>query len=273
MVLAVHTWPDKPNLSSARGESHPQWTGWSYLSQRRLAVIAGCDKDTVGNSLRQLVASGLMQFDGSGAGRRNHFRLLRTLYPSNEEKYATIPAMLIYGGVWHLLPTMASRHLYLVLAILDPVGDEEAYLAKLSSDGLNWTGDELAEWQDFDRTSINQLQRQRYLGEVRSSSSVSIADLTRYSGMSRNSVKGALRQLEVPMFGNQVCEGESGKSYRPVPLIAARDGWRVPDRGAWNWFWNVEFLQNRESIEAQRRKLWPWIHERREMAGDKARSS
>ena len=263
-VLAVHTWPGKTDLPSARGESHPQWTGWSYLSRRRMAILAGCDKDTAGRACRLLVELGLMQLDGTVAGRRNHFRLSRALYPNDAEEYATIPAMLIYGGTWHMLPTAAARHLYLVLAALDPIGDEESYLEKLASDGLNWMGDPEQEWEGFDSTSIRELQRQRFLSDSRRLHTASVADLTRGTGMTRNTVKDALRQLTVPIFGDVAHRDEPGKKKRPISLVAEGNGWRVPDRGAWDYIWKSEFMRNRENILQEQRRCWPWLSDRRQ---------
>ena len=263
-VLAVHTWPGKTDLPSARGESHRQWTGWSYLSRRRMAILAGCDKDTAGRACRLLVELGLMQLDGTVAGRRNHFRLLKSLYPNDEEDYATIPAMLIYGGTWHMLPTAAARHLYLVLAALDPIGDEESYLEKLASDGLNWMGDPEQEWEGFDSTSIRELQRQRFLSDSRRLHTASVADLTRGTGMTRNTVKDALRQLTVPIFGDVAHRDEPGKKKRPISLVAEGNGWRVPDRGAWDYIWKSEFMRNRENILQEQRRCWPWLSDRRQ---------
>jgi hypothetical protein len=53
-VLALHTWPDQSG-------AEPGWTGWTYLSRRRLAALAGLDKNSVTAASRQLVTSNLMQ--------------------------------------------------------------------------------------------------------------------------------------------------------------------------------------------------------------------
>ena len=67
-------------------------------------------------------------------GYKLYYRLSTRLYPQADEPYAVVPSNLIYGGAWALLPNPALRHLYLVIAGLDPIGDEEAYLDRIAED-------------------------------------------------------------------------------------------------------------------------------------------
>ena len=55
-VLAVHAWPDQSG-------AEPGWTGWSYLSRRRLATLAGINKDSVAAAYQRLVELNLMELE------------------------------------------------------------------------------------------------------------------------------------------------------------------------------------------------------------------
>jgi hypothetical protein len=108
-VLALHTWPEKEGATGG-------WTGPSYLSQRRIARLAGVDKDTVRTAIDRLVSLNIMQvkkqrrakYEG---GYKTLYRLNISLYPKGDEPYAKFPAALFYGGTWFMLPSAASRHM------------------------------------------------------------------------------------------------------------------------------------------------------------------
>jgi hypothetical protein len=55
-ILTLHTWPGQSGADAG-------WTGWSYLSRRRQATLAGLDKNSVTAACRRLVASNLMEIE------------------------------------------------------------------------------------------------------------------------------------------------------------------------------------------------------------------
>jgi len=131
----------------------------------------------------------------------------------------------------------------------------------------SWQGDVPEDWTGFNDDSIKELQTIRFLAERRSAKTISLRLLKELSGMTRNTVRSALRQLTAAMFGGYGCE-------RPVPLVQSGDGnptWHAPDRGVHRWRYNVEFLRDSRKVEDERQKLWPWLYERRQKRSEAAR--
>src|SRR5262245_48040519 len=56
LVLGLHTWPDQAG-------SEKEWTGPTYVSRRRLATLAGLNKDSVMAACRRLVERRLMTLE------------------------------------------------------------------------------------------------------------------------------------------------------------------------------------------------------------------
>ena len=262
-VLALHTWPGK------REE------GWTYLSRRRIARIAGVNKDTATAAFRRLVDTGLMEVQRRprarhDGGYKTFYRLAENLYPRGDEPYAALTGNLLYGGTWSMLPSPSCRHLYVVIARLDPISDENAYLTKIQEDhpsGLPiWDYEEGLEeehagWWEYAPSERDALARQAFLATVRERQPLSITDLQRHSGLSRSTVIAALQALVTPIFGDRATD--QGK-IPPIALIAQgrRPGprkptWFAPDRRASGWFWNADFLRDPEQVEAARRRHWP----------------
>lgn len=265
-VLAFHTWPEKADAMDG-------WTGWTYLSRRRVALLAGVDKDTVTAAFRRLVDIGLMvmerrprrKYEG---GYKTYYALTTFLYPQGDEAYAEIPANVFYGGTWFMLPSPACRHLYIVLACLDPIGDEDAYLTRIE-DAIEGEWDQFAECLDEDveddeaRASAI---RAKLLAKRRASGTLSLSELQQYTGLQRSTVIEALHTLTVPMFGGREI---NGTQYPPIPLIMRgpvsprTPTWYVPDRRAWRWFWSDKFLNAPEQVETIRHRLWPELFRHR----------
>jgi hypothetical protein len=131
-VLALHTWPGQSGAETG-------WTGPTYVSRRRLATLAGINKDSVMAACQRLSALNLMTLERRPrerheGGYKVYYRLSTKLYPQADEPYAVVPGNLIYGGTWALLPSAAIRHVYLTIAGLDLIGDEEAYLKRIAED-------------------------------------------------------------------------------------------------------------------------------------------
>jgi hypothetical protein len=256
-VLALHTWPEKDDATDG-------WTGWVYLSRRRMAMLAGLNKDTATDAIRQLMTAGLMDVERRPrakyeGGYKTYYRLAVSLYPHDDELYATIPASLFYGGTWFILPSPACRHLYVVLACLDPIGDEAAYLDRIATDiGDDWYA--LAEKFEIgseeleDDEALEATVKTVLLAQRRESAVVSLSEMESYAGLPRSTVIEALRVLTTPMFDN-----------RTIALIAKgvvlprTPTWYAPNRQAWTWHWRSEFLNAPERVKAERQQLWPHL--------------
>jgi len=263
-VLAVHTWPKQKGAESS-------WTGYTTLSRRRIATLSGLDKDTVTVGLRSLKSAGLLQLkrvprsDHQG-GYQTQYRLRSSLYANERERFVPIRACLFYGGTWAVLPTPAMRHLYIVTACLDPIGDEDRYLEKIKIDGAD------RDWFNFGSTDLDladfsgieeyeEAVKQRLLDARRSSATVSLSELQRHSGLSRCTVISAIRALLVPIFDANT--NDTRPVYPPIALLKTGDSlprsptWYVPDRRVNAQYWKPEFLNDPIKVRDMRRRFWP----------------
>jgi hypothetical protein len=255
-VLALHTWTGKRYLSLAPEARAPGWTTYIHLSHRRIARLAGMNKDSVGSAVARLETRGLLQRrqvappPRFGGPPRQEYRLAETLYAMGEDdRWAKLPGNLFYGALWCMLPTPSARHLYVALACLDPVLDEEAMWNKLVGDGLDGPlGD-----------------RQHSLGRIRAKNPQSMTELMRVTGMSGSTVEEALDLLRTPLFRR--------KEKGPPDLAmvetceAERQGMRCyfPSRAAQiNWHWTPDTVNDRKALEAAREQHWPVIAEERD---------
>jgi hypothetical protein len=239
-ILALHVWPEQTGAAAG-------WTGWAHLSRRRLAALAGLNKDSVGTACRRLVALRLMETTprsraGHEGGYAMYYRLSTALYPKADQSYAAFPANILYGGVWAMLPSPACRQLYLAILGLDSVRDEQAYLDRIGEDvDGDWTqmaddDDRLIADPDLRAVAI----QRRLLAEQRARHPLSIRDLVRYSGLQRSTVVEALAGLLEPMFG--ICvDPRTGHRYPPIVLLKRGEGhpgrptWYAANRDAWEW--------------------------------------
>lgn len=292
-VLALHTWVGKKNMdgSNAGTENEPGWTGWTYLSRRRIARLAGVDKDAATGAIRRLVGLGLMQIrrvprEKYEGGYKTYYRLAAKLYPTGEEEdpYAEISGGLIYGGTWSLLPTAAARHMYVVLACLDQIGDEAAYIARIEEDfgSLQWEDLDFASevWDSLSAQAPRDLAdahvytawveaiKREMLSRRRMANRVSLTELQHLTGLHRGTVIEALQVLTKPIFGN-TRDAETGAWTPPIALIAKgkadprRPTWYAPDRRAGSWYWKPEYLNNPRYAAEMRIRYWPELPRRR----------
>jgi hypothetical protein len=202
-VLACHTWPESKAVADG-------WTSWMYLSRRRMATLAGLNKDTATKAIQHLGTLGLIELERRPrtkyeGGYKTYYRLATILYPQDSEPYATIPTSLFYGGAWFILPSPACRHLYVVLACLDPIGDEAAYLERIVTDiGDEWSSlaDKLdIDIEDFeDDEELKATVQAALLAQRRQSAVLSLSEMESYSGLQRSTVIEALQALTTPMF-------------------------------------------------------------------------
>jgi hypothetical protein len=253
-VLALHTWPEKDGATAG-------WTGWTYLSWRRIARLAGMDKDTVTTAITRLRADRLLEIDKRPrakyeGGYKTYYRLATALYPQGDERYAQIPGSLFYGGAWFMLPSPACRHLYVVIACLDPIADERAYLERIAEKTAGGWGifadDEDEAIEDDEKREV--VIKAKILAKRRTSEPQSLSDLGRHSGLQRSTVVKALQVLTTPIFGG-----------REIPLILKGEAaprtptWYAPDRRAWDWYWKSDCLNSPADAERERGRLWPFL--------------
>jgi hypothetical protein len=292
-VLALHTFEGKKNMDgdNAGTASEPGWTGWTYLSRRRIARLAGVDKDAATRAMRRLASLDLLQirrvprakYEG---GYQTYYRLAAELYPAveGEDPYAEISGSLIYGGAWSVLPTAAARHVYLVLACLDQIGDENAYLAKIEEDfgTMQWEELDFASdvWETlsaqvppdladdhFQQAWIDAIKREM-LSRRRMANPVSLTELQHLTRLTRGTVIEALQVLTKPIFGDSR-DATTGVWTPPIALVVKgrvdprRPTWYAPDRRAWSWYWRPELLNNPGVVAGVRSRNWPELPSRR----------
>lgn len=113
-VLALHAWPEQDGAV-------PGWTGTASLPYRRLAHLAGLDKDTVATALEELAQLGLVRMwvehiaEGD-VRRRAAMRIAVRAFASDGERHVRFPGSFVYGGGWSRLLGTAERHLCLAWA-------------------------------------------------------------------------------------------------------------------------------------------------------------
>jgi hypothetical protein len=273
-VLALHTWPETTTAADAQvkardgapaaTEDDSVWTRWAYISHRRLARLSGMNIETVGASMRRLEMMGLL-------GRRRRppqrhiggpttyeFRLATSLYPRSnrmkhgEERYAGIQGCMVYGGLWQLLPSASARNLLIVLACLDPI---------LNADAMN---EHLAECHHPDAESGDD----GALTDLRRRHALSIADLVKYSGMTRSTVTDALNVVTTPIAI------AADRSREPVRVVVHGPADEKAGRNGLRWFGvdhaaarevdlNEEILNDPEQNAQLRSSIWPVVGRRR----------
>lgn len=237
-VLAVETWPGKPRDSAVLDRvkhlvaaSDPFWTPYAALSHRRIATLSGTDKSTVARTFAWMSELGIAETTtvaskAAEGNRRTYFRLAERLFASEGEKFTKIGGGLVYLGHWQMLPTPAARHLYLVLAALDPVHDELA-LGDVAADPF-----------------AAEVLRERH--------AVSWADLMELSGLSRRTLVEALDILTTPIFEQ--------KTFPLFDRGGSAPYWYARNATAATYRWNADFLNGpRDAIARSQKSHWPKI--------------
>jgi hypothetical protein len=161
-----------------------------------------------------------------------------------------------------MLPTNASRHLYLVFTVLDGVRDEEAFLAAASASREEWGGEASYDVEDPQT-------REKILQGARRKAPLSIADLERKSGLRHSTVVEARDILLSPLFDVKDRVGGQKTGIAMIRSGASSVGkkikWYAPDRRAWSWHWSVDFLNGSiEERERARREDWPSLYAKRD---------
>jgi hypothetical protein len=241
--------------------------------------------------LRDLQAARLLQIKREKhvleglRGRRTLYRLSTRVFPGpGETAVVTLAGRLFAGGTWALLPTPACRHLYVVIACLDPVRNEEAYfqhklraLIRAAKKGLGkHRPDELAA-----STKLQARVRREVMARRRAEEEpVTLARLVEVSGLQRSTVAEALRILLRPMPAVLKVreQGSNGREYTrqlrvrklkdmeagaPMPVLVRRGAtksrkptWYAPDAEAQIWTWPLTIINRRRLVEEVRAR---WV--------------
>ena len=198
---------------------------------RKLAALSGLHVDTAASGLRHLVARGLAELRMEGmarGGRRTFYRLsAKAFWPADGERFGRIGGGLVYGGLWSKLPSPAARQLYLLIACLDPIGDEDSYAAKLAEERDIPAG--LCLWIALE--------------DIRAKYPLTYDDLARLTGLSRRSVAGALKPLTAPI---QTAGGPCQLVRRGASLEGGTFFY-APDRNAENCYFEPACLNSTSS--------------------------
>jgi hypothetical protein len=247
-ALALHTYPEKAHLPGARRAACPSWTGWSELSTRRTARLLGVNKDSVKIPMQELAEQEVIRLDDDRRGTRHFYQMNPRMYPDSRERFAQLPAALLYRGTWSLLST-AAQHLYLVIACLDPIADEEAYLRTVD---IDWDQEPTPQdWTNYDTGSVRRLKQLAFLGEMCRKRIVTRATTRDLARLSRSAHRNALRELTSPL--------PMGDAYsRPISLVVAGDRWLAVDRWAWRYAVEANTLNRESAVDSLKKKLFPW---------------
>jgi hypothetical protein len=249
-VLALHSWPE--------GRGKGEWSRWTFIGRRRLAGLAGVDAKTATAGLSELQAAGLLESKrepqpGGRGGYRTQVRLHARLYARKGEESGRIHGMLVGGGTWAMLPTPAARHLYVIIAAMDAIGDEAAYCNAILEDCDTGNAPWLELWEETEGDEDE--MRRRWLDRERARWPMSISQLERWSGTSRRGVINTIPLLLAPVFDR-----------RTLPLVRRGDcvggHWYAPNRTAFGWYWRTDLLNDRERIRRARAELWPTLASR-----------
>jgi hypothetical protein len=229
-----------PHVKPPAYTSIEQWTKWCHLPIRRIAALAGINKDSVRPALDALATIGVAQTHKASLearGYKTYFRLRTDLFPYEKEPFFVVSGALIYGGTWAMLPSNAARHLYLVIALLDR-RRVEAALAQSSTDNSP---------EDLERVLL----------EIRESTGTSMLDLMRCSGLSRNTISNLLKVLAAPIFEaspSAVPLVRRGRAYADTAERWYAPNSMITDR-AFNW--SPDLLNDPRHLGQAREKLWP----------------
>jgi hypothetical protein len=246
-----------------------KWSPWFYLSTRRIAKLAGINKDTVRIATRRLAQLDLLRTkrihrDKYLGGYKLAMSLSSQCFPEEHEHFIKIYGSLFYAGAWAILPRTSCRHLYMILAALDPIGDEDAYFEKIA---LDFTYEDETDWgvlheqYDLSEEPSDEEVQEILIEDRRDREVVSYSELEQHSGLSRSTVASALNALLCPVFGGMTNE-ETGETHRPIALIKTGDSfpdspnWYVPNRKARGWYFVHDLMNDPDAIRKLQLKLW-----------------
>ena len=182
---------------------------WVGVPVHHVATLCGLDKKTVSRALAAAASVGVIEREKvrhpyHPAAHMYRYRLSAELFARRDEPFVKIPAALLFGGCWALIPSSAARHLYLTLAALDPVRDvaafEDAVMARLLIEyteacaaGVIDHGDETVDY--WHMWAVGEVEAT--LASARAGRLYTVSDLAAVSGMTRASVRRSLSETLV----------------------------------------------------------------------------
>jgi hypothetical protein len=213
-----------------------EWSPPVYLSHRTIAALAGVDKNSVARGMRRLEEVGLLRMGERermarhGGAHRRAYQLSAECFPEKGQRFFKLPGGLAYGGALAMLPRASARHLFLVIAALDPLYDEEELRAHMADDA----------GRDVEAS----IKRRRH------ESTSTLSEIVGLSGLASSTAQEALQVLMAPVFG------PTGK----IPLVRR-------DRGAYGlhyfvdaeavfYTWSPSVLNDRGERARTRRHFW-----------------
>lgn len=273
-LLALLTWPGKRvdeldqhrkkfrmrKMKPVPADNGQPWTPWACVPCRESAAICGVSKNGPGKALRHLEAVGLAQHHteprapGEG-GQLQFYRLHESLYAARQgerytEPFTFLSGRLFYGGVWPMLPDHSARQLYVTLACLQAVHDEQALVDVLEECHVP----DLEEEGD----GVEQL-----VNEIRASSPVSMEAMRDLSGLSESAVRDARKVLLLPLVNAERDRTGNWRGTEPLFIAAASD---IPNVRSYSRnatalkaAFSPAFLNSREARREYARRCWPVI--------------
>jgi hypothetical protein len=250
-VLALGTFPGKRAFAEFDlPANEPLWTPWQYLSYRRIARLSGIHQESIGRALETLVESGVLQRHAvrprfSGGPKRWFYRLTVALYATGRGTFFRFPAAMVYGGMWAYLPTRGARHLFVAIAGLDAVLDEDAYRARIEEDG------------EIDAEDEDPVIRQR------SRHPMSLGRLSTATGMTRNAVDESLRLLQTPLVASTGLGAPDLSLISSGPAQPGTSRWFSPNMAIAGLRWPPALLNDRAALGRDRLARYPMLACRR----------
>lgn len=232
LPLALFAWMN-PKEPEAR------FTPWVSLSYRRLAALAGVNKGSVKTGLAALEEQGLLetrmgqQHPRDGGHSRLEYRLARRMFPEfKRSPFFSLSGALAFGGMLAMLPRSSARHLFLVIAALDPVFDEDTLGELIKSDPE----------QRLEPVSATIARRRRGCPST-------LTHLKRVSGMTSPTLHEAIAILSTPFVGQPL-----------QPLILKADGdkgrFYYVNKPALEHYFEPEVMNDKSEIRAFRDAYW-----------------
>lgn len=249
LLRRVRPGSPKPKIPSDAGGS---WTAWTGMDCRTVAGVCRVSTNALGHALEVLAEKGLAQRvvvprPGRGGRGLTFYRIATSLYAANGEPFALIRGHLLYRGTWGMLPSHAARQLYIALACLDPIHDEEALT------------------DAFEQSHVPDLDEEgdgaaALVAELREDRPLTVGNLVWASGMDASSVKRARSALLAPMH-HAVARGGEWVGTEPLFLHGT-----CPKHGCIPWYsrnpatkdarFSADFLNNAEARRAYARRTF-----------------